>query len=246
MNLLIDLGNSRLKWAQSAPAIIWHTGAVAHAGKDMHAVLDAVWGKLARPEKILLSSVAAANTRDAVQAWCQRRWSLAPVVIQAQPAQLGVTHCYAQPETLGADRWATLIAVRGLTKTNACIVDCGTAVTVDALAANGEFRGGAIFPGLQLLRASLLQGTGGIRDARGQADSVFARSTPDAVAGGTLHGLIGAVTRLLEEQMRVLGVGTQVFVTGGDAPLLLPRLKIPAKEIPDLVLQGLARIVGTR
>lgn len=244
MNLLVDLGNSRLKWAQGTPDS-WHTGAVAHAGQAIQAVLDAAWGELARPEKILLSSVATAGACDALLAWCQRHWSLASVIIQAQAEQLGVKHCYAQPETLGADRWAALIAVRGLTKANACIVDCGTAVTVDALAENGEFRGGAIFPGLQLLRASLLQGTGGIRDARGQADAVLACSTPDAVAGGTLHGLVGAVTRLLDEQMRALGAGTQVFVTGGDAPLLLPHLKIPTKEVPDLVLQGLARIAAS-
>ncbi len=241
MHLLVDLGNSRLKWAQAA-AGDWSTGAAVHAGQRMESVLDAAWGKLARPEKILMSSVAASDVRDTLLAWCQRRWSLTPVVIQAQAEQLGVRHCYAQPQTLGADRWAALIAVRGLTNASACIVDCGTAVTVDALAANGEFRGGAIFPGLQLLRASLLQGTGGIRSSPGQADSALACSTPDAVAGGTLQGLIGAVTRLLEEQMRVLGLGTQVFITGGDAPLLLPHLKHPAKHVPDLVLRGLARI----
>ena len=211
----------------------------------METVLDAAWGKLTRPEKIIMSSVVAADARDALLAWCERHWSLAPVVIRAQAEQLDVKHCYARPEMLGADRWAALIAVRGLTKVNACIVDCGTAVTVDALAANGEFRGGAIFPGLQLLRASLLRGTGGIHAAEGESDSAFGCSTPDAVAAGTLQGLIGAVTRLLEEQMRVLGAGTQVFVTGGDAPLLLPHLKIPAKEIPDLVLRGLARIADT-
>ena len=241
MRLLVDLGNSRLKWAQSAPNI-WNIGTAVHAGQRMESVLDAAWGKFARPERIVMSSVAVPEARDALLAWCQRRWSLAPVVIQAQAEQFGVRHCYAQPETLGADRWAALIAVRGLTKANVCIVDCGTAVTVDALAANGEFRGGAIFPGLQLLRASLLRGTGGIHAAEGESDSAFGCSTPDAVAAGTLQGLIGAVTRLLEEQMRVLGAGTQVFVTGGDAPLLLPHLKVPAKEVPDLVLRGLARI----
>src|SRR3989344_2113912 len=244
MNLLVDLGNSRLKWAQSAPSI-WHTGVAVHAGQRLETVLDTTWGKFAQPERIVMSSVAVSEARDALLAWCQRHWSLAPVVIHAQMEQLGVQHCYAQPETLGADRWAALIAVRGLTKANACIVDCGTAVTVDALAANGEFRGGAIFPGLQLLRASLLHGTGGIYAADGESDSAFGCSTPDAVAAGTLQGLIGAVARLLEEQMRALGAGTQVFVTGGDALLLLPRLKIPAKEIPDLVLQGLARIADT-
>jgi type III pantothenate kinase len=244
MYLLVDLGNSRLKWAQSAPNI-WNTGAAAHARQRIESVLDAAWGRLVRPEQIVMSSVAMPEAHDALLAWCQRHWSLAPVVIQAQAEQLGVRHCYAQPETLGADRWAALIAVRGLTKASVCIVDCGTALTVDALATNGEFRGGAIFPGLQLLRASLLCGTGGIYAAEGESDSAFGCSTPDAVAAGTLQGLIGAVTRLLEEQMRVLGASTQVFVTGGDALLLLPHLKIPVKEIPDLVLRGLARIADT-
>lgn len=244
MRLLVDLGNSRLKWAQSA-ANTWSTGAAVHAGQRLETVLAGAWGKLPRPEKILMSSVVASDGRDALLAWCQRHWSLAPVVIHAQAEQLGVRNCYAQPETLGADRWAALIAVHSLTKASACIVDCGTAVTVDALAANGEFRGGAVFPGLQLLRASLLRGTGGIHATEGKSGSAFGCSTPDAVAAGTLQGLIGAVTGLLEEQMRVLGAGTQVFVTGGDAPLLLPHLKIPAKEVPDLVLRGLARIADT-
>ena len=244
MQLLVDLGNSRLKWAQSAPND-WNTGIAVHVGQRMESVLDAAWGKLIRPEKILMSSVAASDARAALLAWCQRHWALAPVVIHAQAEQLGVRHCYADPETFGADRWAALIAVRGLTRENACVVDCGTAVTVDALSAGGDFRGGAIFPGLQLLRASLLHGTGGIYAADGESDSAFGCSTPDAVAAGTLQGLIGAVARLLEEQMRALGAGTQVFVTGGDALLLLPRLKIPAKEIPDLVLQGIARIADT-
>lgn len=241
MQLLVDLGNSRLKWAQSAPND-WNTGIAVHVGQRVESVLDTAWGKLIRPEKILMSSVAASDAREALLAWCQRHWSLAPVVIHAQAEQLGVRHCYADPETFGADRWAALIAVRGLTKKNACIVDCGTAVTVDALAMDGSFRGGAIFPGLRLLRASLLQGTGGIYAAEGKPDSVFGCSTPDAVAAGTLQGLIGAVGRLVEEQAHALGVGTQVYLTGGDAPLLAPHLKLPVTEAPDLVLEGLARM----
>lgn len=243
MHLLVDLGNSRLKWAQSA-ANTWHTGAAVHAGQRLETVLDGAWGKLPRPEKILMSSVVASDGRDALLAWCQRHWSLAPVVIHAQAEQLGVRNCYAQPETLGADRWAALLAVRGLTKTNACIVDCGTAVTVDALAANGEFRGGAIFPGLRLLRESLVRGTGGIPAAEGRGDSALNCSTPDAVAGGTQHGLVGAVSLLVAEQITALGGDAEVFLTGGDAPLLRAHLMPPVREVPDLVLKGLARIAG--
>lgn len=244
MDLLIDLGNSRLKWAQSAPGK-WAPGAVLHAQQDMAALLDGAWTKVEKPKRVVMASVAAETTRAALADWCRRRWALEPVAIRAQKEQLGVKHCYAQPESFGADRWAALIAVRGMTQSNACIVDCGTAVTVDALAANGEFRGGAIFPGLRLLRESLLRGTGGIRAAEGRTDSALGCSTPDAVAGGTQHGLVGAVALLVAEQIAALGGEAEVFLTGGDAPLLRAHLKPPVREVPDLVLKGLAKLIDT-
>jgi len=244
MDLLIDLGNSRLKWAHSA-AGRWGTGDALHAQQDISTLLDSVWGRFEKPARVVIASVAAEATRAALVDWCRRRWELEPIAIRARTEQLGVKHCYAQPEALGADRWAALIAVRGLTQSNACIVDCGTAVTVDALAANGEFRGGAIFPGLRLLRESLLHGTGGIREAQGRTDSALGCSTADAVAGGTQHGLVGAVALLVAEQIAALGGQAEVFLTGGDAPLLRAHLKPPVREVPDLVLKGLARILDT-
>lgn len=241
MNLLVDLGNSRLKWAQST-AGKWITGAVLHAQQDPGALLDGAWTKLEKPERILMTSVAPEATRAALTDWCRRRWKLEPIAIRARKEQLGVKHCYAQPETFGADRWAALIAARALTRANACIVDCGTAVTVDALAADGQFRGGAIFPGLRLLRESLVRGTGGIPAVEGKTDSALGCSTADAVAGGTQHGLVGAVALLVAEQIAALGGQAEVFLTGGDAPLLRAHLKPPVREVPDLVLRGLARI----
>lgn len=244
MDLLVDLGNSRLKWAHAAPGK-WATGAALHAQQDLAALLEGAWAKLERPKRIVMASVASDATRDALAGWCRRRWTLEPVAIRAQQEQLGVKHCYARPETFGADRWAALIAVRGMTQSNACVVDCGTAVTVDALAADGQFRGGAIFPGLRLLRESLLRGTGGIRAIEGRADTALGCSTPDAVAGGTQHGLVGAVALLVAEQIAALGGKAEVFLTGGDAPLLRAHLKPPVCDVPDLVLKGLARIGET-
>lgn len=244
MDLLVDLGNSRLKWAHSA-AGRWGTGDALHAQRDISVVLDEAWERFGKPERVVMASVAPNPVRVALADWCRRHWALEPIVVRARTEQLGVRHCYAQPEALGADRWAALIAVHGLTQANACVVDCGTAVTVDALAAGGQFRGGAIFPGLRLLRESLLRGTGGIRAVEGRADSALGCSTPDAVAGGTQRGLIGAVTLLVAEQVAALGGQTEVFLTGGDAPLLRAHLKPPVREVPDLVLKGLARMLDT-
>lgn len=244
MRLLADLGNSRLKWVQSAPGR-WELGVALHQGEDMTRLLDEAWDALETPQRIVMTSVAAKETRRALEQWVTRRWSLMPYVVQAQRAQLGVTNSYREPAALGADRWAALIGARALAQAPACIVDCGTAVTVDALSADGVFLGGAIFPGLRLLRQSLAQGAAALPLALGDDSSCLARATADGIAAGTLLGLLGAIERMLVEQQKALGPGMQVFLTGGDAPLLAARLTQPAIVIPDLVLKGLARIADT-
>ena len=102
-----------------------------------------------------------------------------------------------------------------------------------------------IFPGLRLLRGSLVQGTGGIRVADGGDADCLARATADGVAAGTLFGLTGAVERLIHEHRRTLGEDMQVLLTGGDGPRLAPRLSVAFTPVPDLVLRGLARIADT-
>ncbi|MBI3779051.1 MAG: type III pantothenate kinase [Gammaproteobacteria bacterium] len=240
MNLLIDLGNSRLKWAQQAPGL-WRTAVVA-LDDAMPSLLDRTWRDLETPRKVVMCSVANPTRRQVIEQWVQARWSLAPQIIRTQAEQLGVKNLYRQPEQLGTDRWVALIGARGLTSGAACVVDCGTAVTVDALSAQGEFLGGVVFPGLRLLRESLVRGTAGISAATGNAADCLARSTADGVAAGTLHGLAGAVERLIEEYRRALGEKMQVLLTGGDAPELAALLRVPHTPVPDLVLKGLARI----
>ncbi|MBI3545718.1 MAG: type III pantothenate kinase [Gammaproteobacteria bacterium] len=246
MNLLIDLGNSRLKWAQQALGL-WRADAATLAEKDMTALLDRVWKKIPAPQKIMLCSVTRPPILHALEEWMRAHWSMKPQVIKAQAEQLGVKNGYDKPETLGADRWAALIGARGLTVSAACVVDCGTAVTVDALSAEGEFLGGVIFPGLRLLRDSLVQGTAGIdsHDVLGNTKNFPARSTADGVAAGSLLGLTGAVERLIHEYRQTLGDAMQIFVTGGDAPQIAERLHMPVTLEPDLVLKGLARIADS-
>ena len=243
MNLLIDLGNSRLKWAQQAPGL-WRTEA-APLDKDMPSLIGRLWRDMAAPQKIVLCSVSTSERMHALERWIQARWSVTPRVVRTQAEQLGVQNRYRQPEQLGVDRWVALIGARGLTTSAACVVDCGTAVTVDALSADGEFLGGAVFPGLRLLRNSLVQGTAGIPATEGDATDCLARSTADGVAAGTLFGLAGAVERLIDEYRHSLGETTRVFLTGGDAPALSARLRAAHTPVPDLVLKGLARIADT-
>jgi type III pantothenate kinase len=245
MNLLIDFGNSRLKWAQHA-AGLWHTDAVLlDSEKNIESLFDKAWGKIAKPQRVIACSVSSPERLNALERWTRTRWSLTAHIARPQAQQLGVKNLYRQPEQLGADRWAALIGARGVTDSAACVVDAGTAVTVEALSAGGEFLGGAIFPGLRLLRDSLARGTVAIAPAEGNAADCLARSTADGVAAGTLFGLAGAVERLLDEYRRNLGETVQIFLTGGDAPALAAHLRVPATMVPDLVLKGLARIADS-
>ena len=244
VNLLIDLGNSRLKWAEQDKDR-WHTDAALLEAEDMTPLLDRVWSGMTAPRQVVVCSVSDPRRLQTLEQWVRARWSMAPRVIRSRAEQLGVKNRYRKPEHLGADRWAALIGARGLTSSAACVVDCGTAVTVDALSAQGEFLGGVIFPGLRLLRGSLVQGTQAIKAVDGNAVDCLARSTADGVAAGTLFGLAGAVERLIHEYRRTLGDTMQVLLTGGDAPLLAPRLSVAFTPVPDLVLRGLARIADS-
>lgn len=245
MNLLVDIGNTRLKWMLSQR--LGHTSQALVRTADMSHQLDLAWGNLPPPQWMVVTSVAGVAAEQEVRQWAQRRWPLTRVhFVVAVAAGWGVKNSYREPACLGSDRWAALIAARHLTQGPACVVDCGTAVTIDALNAAGEFVGGVIFPGIALARQSLRVGAAGISEIQGDDTSCFARTTADAVAAGTFYGLLGAVERIVTELGAGLGKDMQVLLTGGDGPRLAPylqgRIAYPMQSVPDLVLHGLARI----
>ncbi len=241
MNLVVDVGNHRIKWALAAPDK-WQVGESATHAHGMQGALDQIWRDLPRPDKVVISNVAGLKTMQEMERWIARYWSSRVYAVQAQAELLGVKNYYARPTRLGSDRWAALIAARAMTRAPICLVNCGTALTLDALSAQGEFLGGVILPGLATQRACLLTHTQGVREVEGNSADCFARSTADGVAAGTFFGCLGAIERIIGEYRRVLGEPMQVLITGGDAAQLLPHLSFTAMPAPDLVLKGLALI----
>ncbi len=249
MRLLVDLGNTRLRWAMlGEDGTLGRPAAVVHGGRPLEPVLDAAWSGLAAPQAVLACAVSGEEAAGALAGWCRRRWGVEVTRVQAPAEGWGVRNAYHEPERLGADRWAALVAARGLFPGRpVCIVDCGTAVTVDALAADGAHLGGLIAPGLGLMRRSLATGTAGVAEAdalggRPQEVALLARSTRDAVTAGTLHCLAAFVARAGADVGEALGSGTVRVLTGGDAPALLPLLGEGWCHEPALVLRGLARM----
>lgn len=251
MNLLIDAGNSRLKWAMTTtggPASVWHASDGMTYDGDLTTALSTSWGMLARPRRVVIASVTAPSRTQEIMTWVERHWQLSVHEVKAQAALLGIKNGYTDPTQLGSDRWAALIGARHLVSGATCVIDCGTALTIDALAASGEFLGGIIFPGLRSAQRCLEERAYGVGRIEDSAMSVkldknyIGRSTAEGVAAGAFLGLLGAIERTIQEYQIVLGQDMKILLTGGDAAVLMPSLRYPVMLAPDLTLQGLAQI----
>lgn len=241
MNLLVDMGNTCIKWAVADRPDSLQMRSASYQ-LELPLLLDRYWRALAPPRRLVVASVVAAEQVHQLKDWVAARWAVPVSVLQAQRQMLGVKNSYGRPEALGSDRWAALIAAWQLIHSAACVIDCGTAVTVDALSSDGEFLGGVILPGISLMRSSLLAHTAGIRTVEAETTDCLGRSTAQGVAAGTLFGLAGGIERIVDEHRRVLGSELRILLTGGAAGTLMPYLRYPLVHIPDLVLRGLALI----
>lgn len=232
--LLLDSGNTRIKWMLDDGA----SGAVVHAGEPAAAVRTLLAGMPDVDELVLVD--VTGKVSEAVPGGVRVR-SLA-----SEARACGVVNGYADPHRLGADRWAALLGARATTAGAACIVDAGSAITADVLAADGRHLGGWIAPGLQMSLAALAGGTTQVRVAPGEWPSQApATNTDGAAHGGALHAALGFVERALRAARSVLADEPVLLLTGGDAPQLAPELA-GAKMLDDLVLRGLAAWADSR
>ncbi len=247
MILLIDVGNTRLKWAYLSGGRLTGHGAADCLGASWAEGLEAAWSGVVPPHRVLGVSVAPRARREGVEAIASRLWCRAPEWVEPVGQGWGVTNAYAEPARLGADRWAALIGARRCAPQGACILDVGTAITVDGLDAEGHHLGGAIFPGRELVLRTLSQGTGGIEmQGAFHTAELPGRSTEAAVYGGARYGLAAAARALVEQVCSACPPAAARLATGGGGGWLLPGLPGPWQERPALVLEGLAAVAEAR
>ena len=193
--LVIDVGNSRMKWGLRGPRDWLRLGVTPNG--EIGALSLRAWQDLPRPARVLGVNVAGEAARVRVEAQLAR-WRLTPEWLTASAAACGVTNRYARPTQLGADRWASLVAAwRRSTATDlfppACVVvNAGTAVTIDALDANGVFHGGLILPGMRLMLEALAEKTAGLKIPPGTFQP-FPDNTADALYSGAVQAICGAI-----------------------------------------------------
>lgn len=238
MILLLDAGNTRVKWGVLDGARGRGEGALAHDELARLADIAAQHGPFGR---VVGSNVAGAAVAARI-AEALRDAGAAPAWLTSSGQCCGVTNGYEQPEQLGSDRWAALIGARALHAAPCLVVNAGTATTIDVLDAEGRFRGGVILPGEQLMRRALAGNTAQLPLAPGRYTATPC-NTADAIASGCLHAQAGAVERMY----RLIAGQPQAacLISGGGAAPLAAALEIPHRHIENLVLKGLAVIATT-
>lgn len=242
MNLLIDVGNSRIKWllSQNAEVMI---DAEIHSVKTIDALVLA-WETIAKPHRLAISNVTGIKRTEQIVKLAERLWPGIEVIIaQTTAYAIGVSNAYAQPENLGVDRWLVLLAINRFHQLPAIIVDCGTAITVDVLAVDGKHQGGLIIPGLNLMKKSLQQGAHRLQYTDNVAQTDLGISTPSGIANGALMSVLGLIEKLYQQLTEAEGAAQNLILTGGDAQLIAQHIAINAKVDKYAVLQGLALLI---
>ena len=240
-DLLIDHGNSRIKWALSG-AGTWSRGEpIEYRGNETDfSALES----LEAPQSILLSNSAGPQALACLEDFCKSQWDLKPKMLCAKAAQCDVTNSYVDPESLGSDRWLAMIAARQLCEGPLAVIDCGTAITCDALSAEGVFLGGVISAGLETAAQALLSKAAHLDLDEMRYTGVFNTDTSSAVGSGSLVFAVGGIERVLTEFQAKLGEEFQVLTTGGWAETLTPLMTVNAAVYPDLVLKGIQVMAG--
>lgn len=242
MALLVDIGNTRIKWCVSSQGKLGAVQSSVYERENFPVIWEQQWADIEEPARILVSNVAGTEVAHQLAGWCAEKWDKQVQFLVPQAQAYGVRNAYLEPARLGADRWAYLIAVHQRVRAPACIVDCGSAITIDAIDAQGQHLGGLIVPGLAAMRRALAKDTACIEEHSDGGEAVFllARETRDAVAGGTLYAVVAVIDRVAGDIEAELGGNMACILTGGDGPQIADLLSRKFRYEADLVLQGLA------
>jgi type III pantothenate kinase len=246
--LLFDVGNTRLKWGLLAQGRIGKAGSITH--EKLH---DAGFGVLTSNlpkdvDRVLVSNVAGHTFATRLSGVIGMHCNCDVHFAHAEKEGYGVTNSYRRPRRIGVDRWVAMIGARAEFRSALCVVDAGTAVTIDAMDGDGVHLGGMIVPGLSMMADALHMSTSEIPPAKksGSASatgmSAFGNTTESAVQNGALTAIGGAVERAVR-LMRAARYRPKVVLTGGDASRILKLLDANLLHRPNLVLEGLAFMV---
>lgn len=233
--LQLDVGNSSAKWRlMKGPQVVSRGQYVARDKDSLCALLDCC----TQPQQIWVSSVASPEAEAELTALLFQRWAVAPWFARTQAQTGELRNSYAEPGRMGVDRWLAMLAARSYEKGRVCVVDAGSALTIDMVSASGEHEGGYIIPGPALMERALLLDTDRVRFEEAVDYRLSpGTSTAEAVRHGIALAQAGAVAMAVD---RASGEVPAMLFCGGGGETLMALLARGGKYMPDLVFDGLA------
>ena len=255
--LLVDIGNSRLKWnlaLGNANVFGRQTQAVDYKARSMDDVLSEQWGDIKAPiPHVAIVNVAGNTVAQQIIDWCANHWDVHPTFASSAVRFKTVTNGYKDYRQLGADRWMAVIAAhQRKPDQHSVIIDCGSAITVDVVTVDGQHKAGPIIPGRDMMLNALAANTADLDNrydknsgSSGLSGSVFADGTHAAVVNGVNFAIGKALDTIIHDIRETLaGAGNdaqvEILVTGGAAKQVMPLTGITHYTLePDLILHGL-------
>jgi type III pantothenate kinase len=236
--LLIDQGNTRLKWMLAFNGELKKES----AGQGNIEALTRTFraGGMGQPDSILVSSVAGSAAAQELADFCDSQWALKPQRLESKAQGSGVRNGYREPGKLGVDRWLAIVGAVAHHGKPVVIWDLGTATTLDAVDETGQHTGGMIYPGPATMLRSLANETKlKVPEDLAGTDLTPGRSTASCIANGVFAAQVGALNQFLRNLPEGLGEKPKLVVTGGAASAILPLLDFQCIHDPWLVFRGM-------
>ena len=249
--MAIDVGNTRLKWTlydrPAAGARMLAQG--AEFLEQIDRLGEVVWSQIPEPTTMLGCIVAGTAVKHRVQEQMEQ-WNVEPRWVVASEAEAGLVNGYDFPARLGADRWVAMIGARHhmLRRGPArpiILVMVGTAVTVEAVDAEGRFLGGLILPGHGIMLRALESGTAGLHVPTGEV-RLFPTNTSDALTSGGTYAIAGAVECMVQHVRQHCGAEPACIMTGGAGWKMAPSMTRSFDLVENLIFDGLLEIASRR
>ncbi len=246
--LLLDVGNSRIKWGVLDQGELRRTGHISQERIRDNGLQVLTTRLPRRVDEVFVSNVAGASFATRLSGVVGMHCDCDVRFARVQKQGWGLCNGYTQPRRMGVDRWVAMVGAWAEVQGASLVVDAGTAVTVDAIDKGGKHLGGQIIPGAAIMAESLASAASDIPAVRplppreGSSMQMFAHNTAAAVREGAANAIAGAVDRAIRT-LRSNGHKPTVFLTGGDASRILGALIVKPLHRPHLVLQGLAHML---
>jgi len=239
--LLIDIGNSSLKWALSSANGLSEMSQQQYPETISTVFFEEQWRDLDKPSDIIVSCVASNDVWNALVNTCKDLWGFTISKITTLKEEGGLTVAYDEPSHLGSDRWCAMLGALDSSDSDFIVIDAGSALTIDVVNEFGKHLGGYIVPGINMMKQSLGMNTALVQ-LHGESDSLtslsLGQTTRSCVESGILLSAVILIESVYKKQMQQIKNG-QVYITGGDAELLASYFSFKCAIIPALVLHGL-------